>query len=145
MKLPSVSPRHCVLTVFLVALSVTSQAQHRIEVIVHGVRDTTGLIMVALFNRGEEFLKKPFVGRMVKAADGQAVAVFEGQPSGDYAASIIHDANRNRKLDTNILGMPREGFGFSNDAMGTFGPPSFDKAKFSVAKSTAIRIRVKYM
>ena len=140
------SLRCCILTVFLMmALCVTSQAQHRIEVIVSGVKDTTGLIMVALFNRGEEFLKKPTVGKIVKAADGQAVAVFEGQPAGEYAASIIHDANRNRKLDTNILGLPREGFGFSNDAMGTFGPPSFDKAKFNVAKSTSIRIRVKYM
>lgn len=146
MKPPSLSPRLCILTVFLIALCCTrGQAQHRIEVIVSGVKDTTGLIMVALFNRGEEFLKKPTIGRMVKAEDGQAVAVFDGQPAGEYAASIIHDANRNRKLDTNILGLPREGFGFSNDAMGTFGPPSFDKAKFSVAKSISIRIRVKYM
>lgn len=119
-------------------------AQSRVEIIVTNVRDTSGTILVALFTDAKTFLKKPTFGKMTKALTGQASVVFENLSPGVYAASIIHDANSNRKLDTNFIGLPREGFGFSNDAMGAFGPPSFEKAKFTVTGSVVIRIRAKY-
>jgi len=119
-------------------------AQSQVEVIITDVRDTTGTVMVALFADPETFLKKPTLGKFVKSKSGQAKAVFEDIEPGEYAVSIIHDANNNRKLDTNFVGIPREGFGFSNNVMGAFGPPSFDKAKFRVSGSTTIRIKAKY-
>jgi len=128
-----------------VASVTVGVAQHRVEVVVTGVRDTTGTIMVALFTSSETFLKKPAVGKKVKASKGEVIVVFEGQPEGEYAGSIIHDTNRNGKLDTNFMGIPREGFGFSNDVMGTFGPPAFGKAKFKVTSSSAIRIKIRYL
>ncbi|WP_317168907.1 DUF2141 domain-containing protein [Lunatibacter salilacus] len=48
------------------------------------------------------------------------------------------------KLRTNALGIPRDGFGFSNDTMGTFGPPSFEKAAFKVTagkNNVSIKLR----
>jgi uncharacterized protein (DUF2141 family) len=133
------------LAVFIFLAMVTSVvAQSQVEVIITDVRDTTGSIMVALFADPETFLKKPTFGKFVKAKSGQTKAVFENIEPGEYAVSIIHDANNNRKLDTNFMGIPREGFGFSNNVMGTFGPPSFDKAKFRVSGSTVIRIKAKY-
>jgi uncharacterized protein (DUF2141 family) len=133
------------LFLLMMVCSLLSQAQYRVEIVVTGVRDTTGVIMVALFAGSETFLKKPVVGKFARAENGRAVVVFEGQPAGEYAASVIHDANRNRKLDTNFLGMPREGFGFSNDAMGTFGPPSFEKARFNVTEPISIHIKTRYL
>ncbi len=133
------------LFLLLMVCGLLSQAQHRVEIVVTGVRDTTGVIMVALFSGSDTFLKKPTDGKFVRAENGRAVAVFEGQPAGAYAVSIIHDANRNRKLDTNFLGIPREGFGFSNDAMGTFGPPSFEKARFNVTEPVSIHIKTRYL
>lgn len=124
---------------------VTSYAQNRIEVIVLEVKDTTGLIRVGLFSDAESFLKKPFLGQVVKAAAGKVVVVFENVPHGNYALSTIHDENRNGKLDSNLFGMPKEGFGFSHDAMGSFGPPSFDKAKFTVSSSLTIRLKTRYL
>lgn len=134
-----------VLSVLLVSGGIVASAQVNVEVVVTDVRDTAGTVMVALFSDPADFLKKPLIGKMAKPARGQVTVVFENLKPGDYAASIIHDANGNRKLDTNFMGMPKEGFGFSNNVMGTFGPPSFDKAKFTVREPVVIRIKTKYL
>ena len=70
--------------------------------------------------------------------------VFENIPHGDYALKVFHDENENQKLDTNFIGMPKEKFGFSNDAMGRFGPPSFEQARFRFEESaTTLRVEMK--
>ena len=53
-------------------------------------------------------------------------------PPGNYAAALIHDENSNAKLDT-LLGIPREGFGFSRNPPIGFGPPRFAAAEFAIA------------
>lgn len=63
---------------------------------------------------------------------------------GTYAVKVFHDVNDNGVLDANWIGIPKEPYGFSNDAMGTFGPPSFEQASFKVGAGTnALRIRMK--
>ncbi len=57
---------------------------------------------------------------------------FSGIPNGDYTIAVFHDINNNGKLDKNFLGIPKEGYAFSKNAMGTFGPPNFDKAQFKL-------------
>lgn len=56
---------------------------------------------------------------------------FEALPLGGYAAAVIHDENGNRKLDT-VLGIPREGFGFSRNPGIRMGPPRFSAARFAL-------------
>ncbi len=137
--------KHYGVTVLFVAVMAAVNAQHRIEIVVTGIRDTTGVIMIALFADAETFPKRPSKGIRVRAKGGQAVAVFESQPSGRYAVSVIHDANRNGKLDSNLFGIPREGFGFSNDVVGTFGPPPFEKASINVSAPLLILIKARYL
>ena len=93
--------------------------------------------MIGLFNTKNSFIRKeiPWKGEMHTAISGTMQIVFKDIPPGEYAISVIHDANSNGKLDKNFLGIPREGFGFSNDAMGSFGPPEYTEAKVS-SKST---------
>lgn len=129
----------------VVCAGTASQAQNRVEVVVQQVKDSTGTVRVGLFTDEESFLKKPVMAKIVKATSGKVVAVFESVPAGHYAVSIIHDSNRNGKLDSNLFGMPKEGFGFSNDAMGTFGPPDFAKAKFQVSSSMTVTIKTRYL
>ena len=59
---------------------------------------------------------------------------FDGLPYGSYAVAVIHDANSNNKLDT-LLGIPREGFGFSRNPVIRFGAPRFAAARFDVAET----------
>jgi uncharacterized protein (DUF2141 family) len=73
--------------------------------------------------------------------------VIEGLRDGDYAIALLHDENGNDEMDKSggLIKKPKEDFGFSNNAMGSFGPPSFEKAKFSVKGRTQISMRMKYM
>ena len=66
----------------------------------------------------------------IKVRDKQARCDFEDIPPGTYALAVVHDENMNGKLDTNLLGIPKEGYGFSNDAKALLGAPSFSAASF---------------
>jgi len=103
----------------------------RIEIV--GLRTDKGIVGCLLFTSEDGF-----PGEMDKAAQkvkslvehGRAACVFDEPREGTYAISFVHDENENGKLDTNFLGIPTEGYGASNDARGTFGPPKFKDAKF---------------
>ncbi|KQS05092.1 hypothetical protein ASG11_01815 [Sphingomonas sp. Leaf357] len=83
------------------------------------------------------------VTRSVPAS--QPDMVFAGLPAGDYALAVIHDENGNNKLDT-MLGIPREGFGFSRNPTITFGPPRFTAARFTLTgDANRQQVRMKYM
>lgn len=134
-----------VVVMLVVLVSFRSEAQNRVEVVVKDVKDATGIIRVGLFADEKSFLKEPLIGKLVKASGGDVTVVFENVPNGGYAISTIHDSNENGELDSNLFGMPKEGFGFSNDAMGTFGPPSFEKAKFVVSASIVVTVKTRYL
>jgi uncharacterized protein (DUF2141 family) len=62
-----------------------------------------------------------------------AVAVWPDLPPGDYAVAAIHDENSNARLDRNLIGVPKEGFGFANNPHVGLVPPAFEKAVVHVA------------
>jgi uncharacterized protein (DUF2141 family) len=125
-------------------LAVAAQTQP-LTVHIKNVNSDKGTLRVGIFNSQADFLKKQLYGQIVKSKNGDVQVVFENVPVGAYAVSIIHDENENGELDSNFFGIPKEGFGFSNDAMGTFGPPSFEKASFKLTENTALTINLKYM
>jgi len=121
--------------------------QGTLDVTVDGIRETEGTIWIGLFTNEADFPHKAADGKVVAVKANTAHVVFENLKAGDYGLSIFHDANNNGKLDKNAFGIPKEGFGFGNNAMGTFGPPSFSKAKVVVTNSGVVKqvIHVKYM
>jgi uncharacterized protein (DUF2141 family) len=123
----------CAILVALISTSAFPQTS--LEVNIRNVKDTKGTVRVGLFMNEKEFLKRADFGKVIKAQKGEVTVVFENLLPGDYAISVIHDANENGEIDSNLFGIPTEGFGFGNNAMGTFGPPSFDKAKVAVEKN----------
>jgi uncharacterized protein (DUF2141 family) len=125
---------------------VSCYGQGRLELTVKNINGSAGTIRVGLFNNSEDFLKNAIQGRLVKIMGKVVKVIFENLPEGEYAVSIIHDANENEKLDTDFLGIPKEGFGFGNNAMGTFGPPDFEKAKIKIQNATVSQeVSLKYM
>ena len=95
------------------------------------VKDTGGHpFMVSLYNSPADWLKKPFKTAKVNSTGGTATAVFADLPAGEYAVSAYYDANANGKMDTNFFKIPSEPTGISNNAASSFGPPSYDQAKF---------------
>lgn len=105
-----------------------------IHVKILNIRNSMGTVACALFESSvgfpTEFLRSATNVMVIKIRKSQARCDFEDIPPGTYAMAVIHDANMNGKLDTNLLGIPREGYGFSNDAKGLFGAPSFSAASF---------------
>ena len=108
---------------------------------VRGVRSDAGRIYVAVHapREGEEF---PYAEGMVAAIHQQARSgdlrfVLRDLPAGRYAVNAFHDENDNGDLDTNVLGIPKEGYGFANDPSTTFGPPDFDEAAVAVGEAPA--------
>lgn len=70
---------------------------------------------------------------------------FDGLPYGSYAVAVIHDANSNNKLDT-LLGIPREGFGFSRNPVIGFGAPRFAAARFDIGETPHLQaIKMRYL
>lgn len=105
-----------------------------IEMKVVGLRSDLGGVSAALFDNHRGFptdLKRSVSSRYVEISGRSAVVRFEVPPTGQYAVSVFHDENGNRELDTNFIGIPKEGVGVSNGAKGNFGPPKFRDAKFS--------------
>jgi uncharacterized protein (DUF2141 family) len=84
------------------------------------------------------------VKRSVAAAGASAIGISGIMP-GSYALSVIHDENRNGKLDT-FLGVPREGFGFSHNPVIRFGPPRFAQVRFDARSGMSRqRVRMQYL
>lgn len=111
-----------------------------------GVENTNGKLMIAVYQGAAGFLKQEHAIAAVildAARAGQGITLRD-LPAGDYAAAVFHDADGNGKMNTNLIGIPTEGFGFSNNARGTMGPPEFAAAAVAVpAKgqmTTAIKL-----
>lgn len=91
-----------------------------------------GEVRIALFNSKKTYTKKPIHAAVVKVEKGFARWIVTDLKPGDYAIALFHDANGDGKMNKNLIGLPKEDYGFSNDASGTFGPPSWSKAKFTI-------------
>lgn len=123
----------------------TTNAQEEtfnLTVNISGLKSDKGTLMVAIYDKKENFLNKRFKGDMVKITDKKSVVIFKNLPKGEYAVSFIHDENDNKKMDTNFLGIPKEDYGCSNNATGFMGPPKYDDAKFQLSENKAIEIKI---
>lgn len=112
---------------------------------IKNVKNERGQLIIAIFDNDTDFLEKPYMTVRTSAVSPELEVNFENLKFGEYALSVIHDENVNDKLDTNLFGVPKEGFGFSNDVMGTFGPPSFEKSKINwFGSHEPLKITLKY-
>lgn len=115
---------------------------------VTGLRSDKGQILACITTRPDRFPDcqgDPHARHLALPAGGLRDLRFDGLPSGSYAIALIHDENGNNKLDT-VLGIPREGFGFSRNPAVRFGPPSFKAAQFPVTTGTTDEsVKVRYL
>ena len=113
---------------------MSSKAQEGIKVTVNNLRNNKGHVLISLFKECEGYPDKPekaFRKIRIEVNDKSASFNFSLLPAGKYSIAILHDENDDLKMNTNFFGIPKEGYGFSNNVMGTFGPPSCKKAIFN--------------
>lgn len=103
-----------------------------LSVQVDGNTTSRGTVMVGLFDKNAPFPKTPLQGQRVAAGSAPVVVVFKNLAPGRYAISAYHDENDNHSLDRGMFGIPKERYGFSQDARGAGGPPEFRDAAFEL-------------
>jgi uncharacterized protein (DUF2141 family) len=112
-------------------------------------RNDDGQALVALYDSADGYPTKPgkaSASTIAAISKKKAVARFPSLKPGEYAVAVIHDEDKNGKLDTNWIGIPKEGLGASNNAKGRMGPPKFEDAKLEVQPSTLIiSIDIQYL
>jgi uncharacterized protein (DUF2141 family) len=127
------------LVVLLIAIQIAGaqkkQPGSTIVVQLNGIKEPTGQVLLSLFKSGEGFPTHPekaFMWKRAKVTSSSLIISLDGLPLGTYAIAVVHDENSNEVMDRDWLGMPDEQYGLSNNVTGTFTPPTFDEAKFTV-------------
>lgn len=134
----------------LFTLSSLQPAENNdIKVTITNLRNEKGHVLLSLFKDGIGYPDKP--EKAIKKGklsinNKTATMIFTGLSPGHYAIALLHDENDDLKMNTNFFGIPKEGYGFSNNVMGTFGPPGYSRARFihTVGNTTMIQIRTRY-
>lgn len=107
---------------------------------VTGARNAKGKIGVTLFRDAQGFPDDASKAIRQQSAEidpktMSAQVTFKDIPQGTFAVSVLHDENGNGKMDKNFVGMPKEGYGASNNPKKKRRAPTFDEAKFSLNSS----------
>jgi uncharacterized protein (DUF2141 family) len=120
-----------------------------LSLVATGLKSDRGALRCALFSarQADAFPTKPAVAQRQRVAikERSAACVFTGLVPGDYAAALYHDEDDNGRLNTNFIGIPNEGMGASRDPKGSFGPPSFEDARFTYGGDVrTLKITMRY-
>lgn len=128
------------------AASVIRPGSAAIRVSVEGFRSPRGRVGCALYNTQRGFPMKP-VGSAVAQSwaaiqSGVAHCEFTNLKPGKYAVTVLHDENTNAKLDSNFLGIPREGYGVSNNRTYRFRAPKWEESVFALTSGQALQLKI---
>lgn len=132
---------------FICSILAGQDKKATITVVLKGLK-VQGTVYVSLYDKDNGFPTKSqnaFKNDMKKVSAATEKIVFTDIPYGEIAVSVWHDENDNGKMETSLIGIPKEGLGVSNDAKGKMGPPKFKDAKFKVEKEAqTVEINIKY-
>lgn len=100
-----------------------------LSVVIDNLHNNKGVVRCALYSDPDQFPKgAPFRGTTASIADKKATCVFKKLPPGTYAIAAFHAEHNERRMSYNFLGMPLEGYGFSDNAPASFAAPAFSTA-----------------
>ena len=143
--------RNIFVILFLPSLITISQTYAATAIIKVNNIEKKGEIHLAIYDDEDVFendngekggaAKGIIQGVIENVKPGSVTYTFE-LPDGTYAIGIFIDKNYNNKMDRNLFGVPKEQFGFSNNAKGNFGPPSFEDASFTVLGDMKLEINL---
>lgn len=126
-----------------------AKGEHTIVVEVSGLRSAAGSVRAHLFDAEDGFPdahdEAIASARTAELSEGRATLEFKGIGDGTYAASVFHDENDDGLLETNLVGMPKEGVAASNEAKPNMGPPEWEDAKFPVEGDTITQAILEYL
>ena len=127
----------------------TDNEVYSLTIKVHDIRNSKGVIQFALYNKegtipDERYTKyyKKLIGEII---EGSSSATFNNLPAGKYAINILHDEDKNGKIDKGLI-LPKEGIGFSNyQSIGLSNRPKFSRASFELSSDMTKDVKIIYM
>ena len=125
------------------SLSYTGVASaEQLTLAIAGVNSNEGKIYIQVF-KGEKSYRadKPIAATIIPALVGDVTVHFNGLEHGEYIVRYFHDEDDDGELAKNLMGMPTEGYGFSNGAKPRFGPVKYEAAKFELNESVTTNHR----
>ncbi|MBW6502468.1 MAG: DUF2141 domain-containing protein [Bacteroidales bacterium] len=139
-----------VIVATLVISTSPSVLAQTVNIEITGLRSDKGQIVIGVFKNSESYLKEePYINKIFSkelTQDG-AKSVSFGLEPGIYGLCLLDDENGNGKMEYNFLGMPKEGFGFSDYYHSGIKKPKFDSFRFTIKKDETrnITIRIRYI
>ena len=129
----------------LFALTAGRSSPGVLHVVVDNVRDHTGHVHLDLCTQAQ-FLKDCPISGDASARVRVTTVTLSGLKPGRYAAQVFYDQNGNGKVDRALFGVPKEGVGFSNDAMKRLAAPKWEDAVFDYdGQEKTIRLKLRYL
>lgn len=121
-------------------------ASHSVIVEIAGLRDSHGVVRMCMTRRAESFpvCAPGSQSASVPARKGAVRYEFKDVPDGEYAVAVFHDANGNGKMDRS-LGIPREGFAFSQNPPLRPRAPTFKECRFTLKGQAALQLKLRYI
>jgi uncharacterized protein (DUF2141 family) len=120
---------------------------YTITVHIVGLRSDRGKLYLSLYHSASGYPKNPSAAFRLSSAPlsgKMGTVILDALPGGVYAIACYHDENDNGKLDSNLFGIPTEGTGASNNARGSWGPPKFRDAAFTLNSDTTLTVKMVY-
>ncbi|MFO0683953.1 MAG: DUF2141 domain-containing protein [Sandaracinus sp.] len=129
-----------------VPVSETTTSPGGIVVIVRGLRNDQGQLIGGLYDQAQSWLGENASREDCHARihHGVARCVFHATVTGRVAFAGLHDEDGDGEMDRDMVGIPSEGYAFSNDVREPFGPPSFDAASFSSDSGAPVVVHARY-
>lgn len=134
-----------ILFISLLFLLPPQDGNHSLVVRVSGLNPLKGDLYISLHQR-PEFFQIPDSALMktkIRLDKETETVIFDKVTEGRYAIAIYHDENLNGKIDANEMGIPREGYGFSNNPK-VPGRPKFEQAAFDLSRNDTIEVKMIY-
>lgn len=128
-----------IFSALLLVFAPPSASAAELDVRILNIESTQGQLMVAVLASRAAFAgdEAPLMSLILPPKAGGVRFSTDALPAGEYAIRVMHDRNGNGALDSNLIGMPTEPWGMSNDAAGNFGPPKWEDARFTLDDSAA--------
>jgi len=109
-------------------------SQYDLTIEIGPLKNNTGQVKLAFLDENENVIQEA----VADIKEKKCIIVLEDLEQGTYAFKYFHDENKNEKLDTKFIFIPKEGYGFSNDAKGKYGPPPFKDSIFQLKADSTI-------
>lgn len=123
-------------------IGLLSNNNPELTINISNVKTMKGELIIGVFDNEKTFLKdgaelKNFT---INVDETTETIVIKNLPKGEYAVSLYHDENSDNECNLNFLGIPKEGYGFSNNIKPKFSAPSYSDCKFSLVENTVLNI-----